>query len=173
MILSEENFAQICHYIYAAGLTETDKLSKLSFFILSSSMSCLWAYADNEGPYQPEQQRSLIWGLHCPLTVSSNIIVCMNVQQRPRWYFLRIRRMIWICALCSCSKALFAWRGPPTCVYLDRAMTNQVVFFSGNCTNDYEVGEQRHCHTGVTMSLLSNFIIVHAKIWFLHVSLMS
>ena len=46
-------------------------------------------------------------------------------------------------------------------------------FFSGNCTNDYEVGEQRHCHTGVTMSLLSNFIIVHAKMWFLHVSLMS
>ena len=41
-------------------------------------------------------------GLHCRLTESLDTTECMNWDQSPDT--LRMRRMIWICAVCACSK---------------------------------------------------------------------
>ena len=49
-------------------------------------------------------------GLQCPLKESLDTREWMNGEQRPMW--LRMRRMIWICAYCAFSKLRFHFAWP-------------------------------------------------------------
>ena len=73
--------------------------------------TCLWAYADSEGPDQPASAQS-DQGLHYPLTESSDAIKCTNRERTTGWDFAHARDESESAHFAHNRRQFFAWRAP-------------------------------------------------------------
>ena len=113
ILLRIRQTAQNYHWIFLSNESFTIIIVSIIIIIICSAQSgivCSGIYGQRR-PRSAYASAQFDQDLPWPLTESLDTTEYMHGEQRPRWY-LRMRRMIWICVFCICSKALFRLTRP-------------------------------------------------------------